>query len=72
MNDRANRWYRVPEVWLMIVMLLATMTGSLALVATAFEHRDEMLHAGPSIASPLPPTSAAHPAAHAAPERAGP
>jgi hypothetical protein len=67
MNSTANRWYRVPEVWLMIVMLLATMTGSLALVATAFEHRDELLHAGPSIASPLPPTSAPQPADHATP-----
>ncbi|HSE11986.1 MAG TPA: hypothetical protein VLB69_05055 [Rudaea sp.] len=61
MNDPRNRWYRVPEVWLMIVMLLATMTGSIALVATAYEHGDELRHVGPSIASPLPPTSAARP-----------
>ena len=58
MNDIRNRWYAVPEVWLMIVMLVATMTGSLALVRTAFLNRDDLLHAGPSIASPLPPTSA--------------
>jgi len=58
MNDIRNRWYVVPEVWLMIVLLVATMAGSLALVRTAFVHRDDMLHAGPSIASPLPPTSA--------------
>ena len=61
MNDAANRWYRVPEVWLMIVMLLTTMIGSLALVATAFANRDELPHVGPRIASPLPPTSAPHP-----------
>jgi hypothetical protein len=67
MNTTRNRWYRVPEVWLMIVMLLATMTGSLALVATAFGHHDELKHVGPSIASPLPPTSAAHPADRATP-----
>lgn len=67
MNDARNRWYVVPEVWLMLVMLFATVSGSLALVATAFAHRDDMLHAAPSIASPLPPTSAARPADSAAP-----
>jgi len=58
MNDGANRWYRVPEVWLMIVMLVVTMMGSLALVATAFGNRDELPQVGPRIASPLPPTTA--------------
>jgi hypothetical protein len=67
MNNVGNHWYRVPEVWLMIVMLLATMAGSLALVATAIGHSDELRHVGPSIASPLPPTSAAHPADPATP-----
>jgi hypothetical protein len=57
-----NRWYRVPEVWLMIVMLVATMAGSLALVGTAFEHRDDLLRAGPVIAAPLPPSSVHRPA----------
>jgi hypothetical protein len=65
MSKNENRWYRVPEVWLMIVMLVATMTGSLALVATAFGNRDELLRTGPAVASPLPPTS--HPADHAQP-----
>jgi hypothetical protein len=67
MNNPSNRWYLVPEVWLMLVMLIATMTGSLALVATAFKHRDELHHVGPSIASPLPPTSAARPSDDATP-----
>ena len=58
MNDIRNRWYAVPEVWLIIVLLVATITGSLALVRTAFLQRDDIVHAGPSIASPLPPTSA--------------
>ena len=63
MNDAArNRWYRVPEVWLMIVMLVVTMIGSLALVATAFGNRDELPRVGPRIASPLPPTTALPPA----------
>jgi len=58
MSDTETRWYHVPEVWLMIVMLVATMAGSLALVATAYEHRDVTLHAEPAIASPLPPAHA--------------
>ena len=62
MNEAANRWYRVPEVWLMIVMLVVTMIGSLWLVATAFGNRDELPHVGPRIASPLPPTAAPPPA----------
>jgi len=57
MNDARNRWYRVPEVWLMIVLLGATMIGSVALVGTAYAHRDEMLPASPAVASPLPPSS---------------
>lgn len=61
----STRWYRVPEVWLMLVLLLATMAGSLALVGTAFANRDELLHSGPSIAAPLPPTTAHPPAATA-------
>jgi hypothetical protein len=51
----------------MIVMLVATMVGSLALVVTAFEHRDELHQTGPVIASPLPPTTAAQPADRATP-----
>jgi hypothetical protein len=67
MNARQNRWYVVPEVWLMLIMLSATVAGSIALAVTAFGNRDELVHAGPSIASPLPPTSAAHPADRATP-----
>jgi len=66
MNVERCRWYRVPEVWLMIVLLGATMIGSVALVGTAFAHRDEIVQSGPAVASPLPPTvahrsDAAHP-----------
>lgn len=34
------RWYRVGEVWLMLVLLGATVAGSLSLVATAVRHPD--------------------------------
>jgi hypothetical protein len=56
-----RHWYTVPEVWLMLVMLAATMGGSVALVVTAYTHRDDGVHAGPAVAAPLPP-SRAHPA----------
>jgi hypothetical protein len=67
MSDPRNQWYRVPEVWLILILLGATVLGSVALVGTAFAHRDELLPAGPSIASPLPPTTAAPPAPPATP-----
>jgi hypothetical protein len=56
MNDASNRWYRVPEVWLMIVLLSATMIGSIALVRTAYQHPDDLVAAGPAVAAPLPPS----------------
>jgi len=62
-----KKWNAVPEVWLMLVMLGATVTGSLALVATAFGHRDELTHAAPAIATPLPPSAATRPADAATP-----
>jgi hypothetical protein len=56
MNDAANRWYRVPEVWLMIVLLGGTVIGSLALVRTAYTHPDATVGAEHPVASPLPPS----------------
>jgi hypothetical protein len=67
MSTQRSKWYAVPEVWLMIIMLGATVTGSLALVATAFGHRDDLVHAGPAIAAPLPPSTAVRPADSATP-----
>lgn len=62
-----NRWYRVPEVWLILVLIGSTMAGSLALVATALRHRDELVVAHRPIASPLPPSHAQRPADDATP-----
>lgn len=67
MSERRNKWYLVPEVWLMLIMLGATVTGSLALVVTAYRHSDELPHVGASIASPLPPSTATRPADSATP-----
>lgn len=36
----STRWYRVVEVWLIVVLLGATVLGSLSLVATAMRHPD--------------------------------
>jgi hypothetical protein len=64
MNTTAteNSWFRVPEVWLMIVLLGGVVIGSLMLVATAVRHGDQLHTPVPhSIASPLPPTTATRP-----------
>lgn len=65
-ND-VNRWYVVPEVWLILVLIGSAMVGSLALVATALHHRDELVVAHRPIASPLPPSHAQRPADDATP-----
>jgi len=63
-----NTWYRVPEVWLILLLLASTMAGSLALVATAYRHGDQLPSPPPtSLASPLPPSAAARPADAATP-----
>jgi len=62
-----NRWYRVPEVWLILTLIGSAMAGSLALVATALHHRDELVVAHRPIASPLPPSHAQRPADDATP-----
>jgi len=67
MNEERNAWYTVGTVWLIVVLLGATMAGSLSLVFTAFAHRDELPHVGRSIAAPLPPTTAEIAADHATP-----
>lgn len=59
MSTNKNAWYRVPEVWLILVLLGSTMAGSLALVATAVRHSDAMRTPAPrALASPLPPSTA--------------
>lgn len=67
---RANEvspWYRVPEVWLVLALIGSAVVGSLGLVATALEHRDELVASHRPIASPLPPSHAQRPADEATP-----
>lgn len=50
-------WFRVPEVWLMVVLLGATVLGSFALIASAVQHPDAHIavpHDAPR-SSKLPP-----------------
>jgi len=67
MTARLNTWYRVPEVWLILVLLGAMVSGSFCLLTTALHHPDEMRGAPRSIASPLPPSRAQAPADAATP-----
>lgn len=39
-SQRPMPWYHVPEAWLMVVLLSATVIGTFALLATAIEHPD--------------------------------
>jgi hypothetical protein len=55
-------WYRVPEVWLIWVLLVGIVIGSFSLLATAIRHPDTLREAPHPIASPLPPSTAARPA----------
>ena len=67
---RANEvspWYRVPEVWLVLALIGSAVVGSLGLVVTALEHRDELVASRRPIASPLPPSHAQRPADDATP-----
>jgi hypothetical protein len=67
MNATRNEWYASGTVWLILALLCTTMAGSLALVFTAFAHRDELPRVGRAIATPLPPTSTAIPSDQATP-----
>jgi hypothetical protein len=67
MNTRLNAWYRVPEVWLILLLLGSMIVGSFALLGTALRHPDQVLAAPRSIASPLPPSRTQTPADAATP-----
>jgi len=68
MNTYANRWYVVPEVWLMLFLLSSAVVGSLLLVATAVRHGDALPSPVPhAVASPLPPSTAVRPSDDATP-----
>jgi hypothetical protein len=72
----ATPWYRVPEMWLIVLLLGSTVIGSLSLVATAVRHPDAHVvvpgdQPRPSRIPPIQPqtsgTDAAVPASEVAP-----
>jgi hypothetical protein len=67
MSAVQDKWYRVPEAWLIVVLLAGAVIGSLSLVATAARHPDTLTITPKSIASPLPPSAASAPADGATP-----
>jgi zona occludens toxin (predicted ATPase) len=67
MNEQEkNRWYRVPEVWMILVMLGGMVVGSFWLLYQAVIHSDPSVEAPTPIATPLPPSSP-HTASHTRP-----
>lgn len=54
-------WYRVPEVWLILILLGATVIGSFALLATAIQTSDTHVTVPNDVPRPsrIPPTEAA-------------
>ena len=65
-KSRSTPWFRVPEVWLILVLLGATVLGSFALLATAMRHPDAHIavpfdQPRPSRLPPIDPPRAATP-----------
>lgn len=62
---RVTPWFRVPEVWLMLVLLGATVLGSFALLASAIRHPDAHITVpfDTPRSSKLPPSDPPRPAA---------
>lgn len=58
-------WYRVPEVWLILILLGATVIGSFALLAEAINTSDSHIVVPDDVPRPsrIPPTNPAAPAA---------
>jgi hypothetical protein len=56
-------WYRVPEMWLILIMLGATVVGSFALLATAIRTSDTHVTVPNDVPRPsrIPPSEAAAP-----------
>ncbi len=54
-------WYRVPELWLILILLGATVVGSFALLATAIQTSDAHVTVPNDVPRPsrIPPTEAA-------------
>lgn len=49
MNGAADRWYRIPVVWLGAGILLATFAGCIAMIIVASRYPDHPLPIEPSL-----------------------
>lgn len=62
-NETTMAWYRVPEVWLILVLLGASVTGSFVLLAQAIHTPDVHLTVPNDVPRPsrIPPSNPALP-----------
>ena len=56
--NASSPWYRVPEMWLVLGLLTASVAASLALVVTAHTHPDAHIVQGGH--GPMPPVVVTH------------
>jgi hypothetical protein len=66
-EQEKNRWYRVPEVWLMLVLLGGMVVGSFGLLYEALHHYDPSIESPAPIATRVPPPSHSRPTDSATP-----
>jgi hypothetical protein len=68
MNEQEkNRWYRVPEVWMILVLIGGMVLISFGLLYVSLRYPDPSAEAPTPVATPLPPSSHARPADSATP-----
>ena len=68
-STRRLAWYRVPELWLFILLIVATVVGTFAMMDIAIRQPDTHLRVPNDVPRPsrIPPTSPAAEPAPAAP-----
>lgn len=73
-RERRLPWYRVPELWLFIVLIAATVIGTFGMMAIATRQPDVAIHVPNDVPRPsrIPPTSPAADAPAAAHDESPP
>jgi hypothetical protein len=66
-NQRRLAWYRVPELWLFMLLIAATVIGTFSMMATALRQPDVHINVPNDVPRPnrIPPIWPATPAADA-------
>lgn len=65
------QWYQVPEVWLFMLLIVATVIGTISMVSQALEHPDRQITVPHDVPRPskIPPAlPAAEPVRKATPD----